>query len=485
VNFENLFQAIQEVQVLVVGDIMVDKYINGSVSRISPEAPVPVLLQSEGNTVLGGAGNVAANIAVLGAKVSLFGLIGKDASGECVISKTQEYGINNDGLFSCDKYKTTTKTRIVAAGQQIVRIDDEEVLKTDDASNNEILASIEASIHAASIVVLSDYNKGLFSNDLASKIIQLAKAHDVPIVVDPKSSDFSRYTGADVITPNRSELSDATGNKTNTDQEIETAGRQLIDQFSFDQVLATRSEQGLSIIKKNDIAHFPTRARQVFDVSGAGDTVISAYSIATATGLTSTEAALFANAAAAVSVSKRGTSVVTFHEVKAELLRQGSIFKSESTVVDWDSAHAQTTAWQKSGEQVGFTNGCFDILHYGHVSLLERAKNHCDRLIVGLNNDNSVTRLKGPDRPINTEMDRTAVIAALRCVDMVVLFEDDTPLELITHLQPDVLFKGADYSIEQVVGRDIVEGRGGRVVLLELEHGRSTTNVAKNLSDAN
>lgn len=481
---EQFFDTSADIRVLIVGDLILDRYIHGKVSRISPEAPVPVVLRSHEKKVLGGAGNVAANISTLGGTPVLCGLVGDDVGRQEFVDLCAETGIDTSGVVTSKRVCTIAKTRFVSGGSQIIRFDEETVEPLCDDDRAALLSVVEQQLESVEIVVLSDYNKGVFVNGLAQAIIAMAKRKNVPVIADPKGTDYSRYHGATTLTPNLKELSEAVGRAVYDDEDVLQAGRELIRSFDLDFLVATRSERGMSIIQRDKVAHLPTRAREVFDVSGAGDTVVASISLALATGLTPEEAAQVANAAAAIAVSKRGTAQVQRAEVRAEMMRQGSVSRSKGTVLELREARAAVDHWRSEGLRVGFTNGCFDILHFGHVSLLQRARSQCDRLIVGMNSDASVSRLKGPTRPINNEHDRSGVLSALRSVDAVVLFEQDTPLEVITALEPDVLFKGADYRIDQVVGREVVERIGGSVILLDLEDGRSTTNVVDKIRTA-
>lgn len=473
---------VRDVRILVVGDLILDKYIFGSVSRISPEAPVPVVLKSHEKRVLGGAGNVAANVVSLGGSATLVGLTGDDQNQEDFRELCEDVGIDKSGIVTSNRICTISKTRFVSSGNQIIRFDEEEVEALCDESQAEMLARIGSLLPSCQAVVLSDYNKGVFRSGLSLEIIALARAAGKPVIVDPKGSDYSRYAGATTLTPNLKELSEAVGRDVVTDDEVVEAARELIRDHDLDYLIATRSERGISVVEKTSVQHIPTRAREVFDVSGAGDTVIASFALAVAVGLNPQDAAQVANAAAAVAVSKRGTAQVHIEEVRTEMMRQGTFSRTHGAVLDWTEARSAVEHWQSEGLKVGFTNGCFDILHFGHVSALARARRSCDRLVIGLNMDESVRRLKGPDRPINDQHDRSAVLVELRSVDAVVMFREETPLELITKLQPDIIFKGADYTIENVVGREVVEGRGGKVVLLDLEDGRSTTGVVEKIS---
>ncbi|MEM0985094.1 MAG: D-glycero-beta-D-manno-heptose-7-phosphate kinase [Pseudomonadota bacterium] len=463
-------------RVVVVGDVMLDSYQYGDIERISPEAPVPVLRHARRASVLGGAGNVAANLAHLGGAPVLIGRVGADAAGEEVAALCEVGGISAE--LACDgRVPTVRKTRFVSAGQQILRLDEERLDPLDGDTRTAVVTAFDAALADARAVILSDYGKGLLSGDLAAALIERAKNRMVPVVVDPKGRDFSRYAGADVVTPNRKELSIAVGQDLSGDDAIIGAAREQIGAHGLGALLVTRSEEGLSLVSAEAAFHVSAEAREVFDVSGAGDTVVATFALALARGLDRADAARLANSAAGIAVAKRGTSTVSAGELREALRQSGAIAGRLRTPLTQEDAKRAVEAWRREGLTVGFTNGCFDILHVGHASILERARALCDRLVVGLNSDASVTRLKGDGRPVNPAGDRAALLLALRSVDAVVMFEEDTPLALIEALLPDVLVKGADYTLENVVGADCVLAHGGRVELLDLEPGRSTSAI--------
>jgi D-beta-D-heptose 7-phosphate kinase/D-beta-D-heptose 1-phosphate adenosyltransferase len=460
-------------RVLVVGDVMLDRFVYGRMERISPEAPVPILRHVREGRMLGGAGNVASNLRSLGGVPLLLGLIGCDAEGELVRKLCLEAGIAADGLVADRARATSLKTRFIAQGQQVLRYDREDCGPVDEATRTALLARFDAALDEAETVVLSDYGKGTLSGEVAAGLIARARARGRIVIVDPKGTDYARYRGASLVTPNLKELGDAVGTRPETEGELVEAARGLVERFELGRILVTRSAEGMSLIGIDEAEHIPAKAREVFDVSGAGDTVVSALALALAEGIGPLDAARIANAAAGIVVGKRGTAQVTPSEL-IFALRAGTP-AGEGSIVDAQTAASLAASWREQGLKVGFTNGCFDIIHAGHVALAEQARASCDKLIVAVNSDASVRRLKGLDRPINPEAARASVLAALGAVDLVVVFDEDTPQALIETIQPDVLVKGADYAIEAVVGAEFVLARGGIVKLVDLLPGHSTT----------
>lgn len=463
--------------VLVVGDFILDRFVNGVIERISPEAPIPVLHGRGEMSAMGGAGNVVCNIVSLGARAIPVSAIGADHAGDNLMRMLSELGVDTAGLSQDRGRMTSSKSRFSALNQQVLRFDEEEIRPLSDDEREVILGLFRKSLPLADIVVLSDYGKGMLLDGVAAELIGLCGAAGKRVIVDPKGRDYSRYAGATVVSPNRKELGEAVGRAVTSDDEVVDAARQLIGAHGFDFVLATRSEKGMSVVSGHDARHIPTQAREVFDVSGAGDTVVASFALSLAAGLDRQAAATVANAAAGVVVGKRGTARVSSEELVAALFRSDATSHSQRSVVDLETAEQIAAAWRREGLSIAFTNGCFDILHAGHVSLIQQARANADRLILGLNSDASVRRLKGEARPLNNAHDRALVLSALAAVDLVVVFEEDTPLSLIERLNPDVLVKGADYTIDTVVGADIVQAAGGRVVLARLVDGKSTTGM--------
>ena len=467
-------------RVLVVGDLMLDRYIYGSVDRISPEAPVPVLTVKRRSEMAGGAANVAGNIASLGTNVGLVGFVGADVAGEALRGFAARLGIDSKGLVQRQDCPTTIKTRLVAQNQQVLRMDEEMVTRSSLEDRSSLIGKVRENLAGVDVVTLSDYGKGVLTDGAAGEIISAARQAGCMILIDPKGRDYTRYRGADIITPNLHELAEATGMPVQGDQAVVSACRSLIGRCGFEAVVATRGKEGLSVVTAETIEHIPASAREVFDVSGAGDTVLATLSCALAGGVPLVEAARLANAAGGLVVGKIGTSQITRAELAAVLLRQEAGF-DDSKILLFEEASRRVAEWRGEGLKIGFTNGCFDLLHPGHVSLLRQARHFCDRLVVGLNSDDSVRRLKGPLRPVQNEIARATVLASLTSVDMVVIFHDDTPLRLIEAFRPDVLVKGADYRLDQVVGADAVEAAGGTVVLAKLSAGHSTSTTIERM----
>jgi len=472
-------------RVVCLGDIMLDRYVYGRVDRISPEAPIPVVAVEREAAMLGGVGNVARNVAALGGAASLLATIGDDEAGREVVRLiSQEERIDPDLITDIGR-ATTVKTRFIAGSQQLLRADQEVALPLSPESVDGIVEAARAEMKGAGAIVLSDYAKGCLSDNVLQAIIGTARDMGLPVIVDPKSADFSRYSGATLIKPNLKELALATGMPCETDSEVLDAAHEALIRANADAILVTRSQAGMTLITRDDtrldISHFPAQAIEVFDVSGAGDTVLATLGLAVASGADLKQAASIANATAGLVVAKVGTAVVYPSEL-TRALHSADVTKADQKVCSLTEAEDIAARWRAQGQTIGFTNGCFDLVHPGHLSLLRQARAECDRLVVGLNSDSSVKALKGESRPLQSEAARALVLASLEDVDMVIIFSDDTPLELISTLKPDVLVKGADYTVDTVVGADIVQANGGRVVLAELVPGQSTTRTIERLN---
>ena len=479
----SLVESLSGARVLCVGDIMLDRFVTGSVERISPEAPIPVLHVTGEEAMLGGAGNVVRNLGSLGAKATFVSALGPDAPGD----EIDRLLVDQDGveptLLRVDGRQTAIKTRFVAGTQQMLRADRETVGPLPEASRADLVAAARAKLDDCAVLILSDYGKGVLDAGVAGELIAAAREAGRPVIVDPKGTDYARYEGASLLTPNRKELQEATRMPLGSPEEIEAAARSLIERFSLGGVLATLGADGMMLVPaEGDVTQLAAEAREVFDVSGAGDTVVATLSAALAAGAALPDAAYLANVAAGIVVAKVGTATAYAADLVAALHHQ-DISDAEAKVLTLEQAQDRIAGWRRQGLSVGFTNGCFDLLHPGHVSILRQARAACDRLVVGLNSDASVSRLKGPERPVQTEASRGTVLASLSTVDTVVIFGEDTPLTLIETLKPDVLVKGADYTVEEVVGADIVQGYGGRVLLAALEDGHSTTATIQRMNN--
>jgi D-beta-D-heptose 7-phosphate kinase/D-beta-D-heptose 1-phosphate adenosyltransferase len=487
VDFEEALRLVAQQTVLCVGDIMLDDFVYGDVTRISPEAPTPVLTVKHSTIEIGGAGNVARNIAALGAQCIFVALVGKDEGGSKLTDALAKLGSVVPKLVVDPARQTTRKVRFVSEhhSAHLVRADWETVGPISAESEAAIIAHAVAAIPKADAVVLSDYAKGTLSERVIRGVIEAARRSGRPVIVDPKGHDYRIYRGATVMTPNAKELAAAVHRPVATEAEIAAAAAELASLTQSEAVLVTRSEEGMSLHVEGEApVHIPAYPVKVRDVSGAGDTVAAVMAVLLAMKTPYEFAMRAANAAAAVVVGKRGTSTVSLAELRHRILPAASLAPEDKIVFDWSVLDERLEAWRRQGLRIGFTNGCFDLLHRGHVKLLAEARAACDRLVVGLNSDASTARLKGAGRPINPAEGRAEVLAALEAVDLVVVFEQDTPLELIKRVRPAVLVKGADYRLEDVVGRDVVEGAGGDVILVTLVPGHSTTGIVQRSAES-
>ncbi|MDO8607114.1 MAG: D-glycero-beta-D-manno-heptose-7-phosphate kinase [Phaeospirillum sp.] len=475
-------ELLRNTPVLCIGDVMLDRFVYGSVDRVSPEAPIPVLFIERETAMLGGAGNVVRNLVALGAAPAFLSVVGDDPAGREVTRLVGEHGEIDPCIVVETGRQTTIKTRFFASHQQLLRADRESRLAVSDPIRDQLLTRADRLLAKAGVMVLSDYGKGVLAPMIAGELIRRAKAQGKKVVVDPKGADYSIYAGATIVTPNRKELFEATGMPVDGDDAVIAAARHLIATCALEAVLVTRSQDGMTLVTADGEAHhLAAEAREVFDVSGAGDTVVATLAAAIASGASLLEGAHLANVAAGIVVGKVGTAVAYAEEVVAAL-HHGDLTAGESKIMAQGAATEIVARWHRKGKKVGFTNGCFDLLHPGHVAILTQAKAACDRLVVGLNSDASVQRLKGPTRPVQSEASRATVLSSLASVDLVVIFGEDTPLRLIESLRPDVLVKGADYTIDKVVGADLVQSWGGKVVLADLVNGQSTTNTIKRMN---
>lgn len=461
---------------LVVGDMMVDKYIIGSVDRISPEAPVPVLFQRKIERKLGGTGNVIVNAVSLGAKVRAIGCVGNDSEGRYFRESLKKMGV--DGRYIFTKNSTIVKTRVSAANQQFMRIDEEVVTPPTEDIVNTIRFEIADIMDGVTAVVLSDYAKGFLIESLCQIIIQAAREREIPVLVDPKGKSGSKYRGATAITPNNREFLELNGlSMLPTEDEIAVIGQRFCQKNEIDYLIFTRSEKGISTVscETGEKKDYPTVAQEVIDVTGAGDTVVTTLAIAMSSGMNLSKCVKIANTAASIVIARFGAAQTTIEELNAALLPASKISN------DINITLAKIEELRRHGKRIVFTNGCFDLLHAGHISSLRQAREFGDVLVVGVNSDDSIRRLKGAKRPIVDLQNRMILLAALECVDFVIPFEQDTPQSLIEQLKPDVLVKGKDWEDKEVAGGEFVKSLGGTVEFIELEQGLSTTNIIEKI----
>lgn len=468
-------------RIAVIGDIMVDRYIYGKVERISPEAPVPVNKVDHITSTLGGAANVASNLANLDCQVFMGGLVGDDEYGTLLRELLSQAGIDDKGLVTRAGHATTTKLRVLGARQQMMRLDFEEIAPLNDDEELGIFWWLSQLIaDGLDGIILSDYGKGCLTDKVAQRVIAAARTARIPILVDPKGTDWTKYNGADFVTPNMKELGDCLGRPVpNEGDAIAAAAQELQEKYEFAHLMVTRSEKGITVISREGrVWNNPASAQEVFDVSGAGDTVAAAFLSAIAGGLSIRTSLQIANAAAGIVVAKVGTYPIH----RQELLKLWQALQTEPWApyrpLSWEETAARIQKWQEKGETVVFTNGCFDILHRGHVLYLQQAAMLGKHLVIGLNSDASVKRLKGAARPFVQEEDRAVLLSALACVDEVVIFDQDTPRELLAVLKPDILVKGGDYRKEDVIGRESVK----RVEIISFEEGYSTTGLVNKIA---
>lgn len=482
-HYSKLKKTFEETAVLVIGDIILDLYVSGQSTRISPEAPIPVVAVENSTYVLGGAANVANNLRTLGAKTHLMGIIGNDPEGKIIKSILKDKKINNSYIVT-DNRPTTLKTRILCQQQQMIRLD-REVTKTLSVETQKIfLKGFYSSCkkHSFKAIIISDYDKGCITPVVLKEVFSFAKKNKIPVVVDPKNHDFSIYKGASYIKPNLSETSLAIKQPLNgaNEKEIELAGFKLLKLTNADGILISRNKYGMSLIRKKSNFHVTAKATEVSDVSGAGDTVLSVFTLGIASGLSPEFSTELSNVAAGIVVQKHGTATVTPEEIFKTI-----DFSHQQKAMPRNELKHFVQMEQALGNKIVFTNGCFDLLHVGHVKLLEESKKQGNILVVAINSDQSVKKLKGNGRPLISQEDRAKLLLSLSCVDYVVIFDEATPRNLINLLKPDVLVKGGDYSYKQIVGWDILESYGGKVMTIDLVQGKSTTKTLHKILENN
>jgi len=477
---ESIFTRAQGIRVLVIGDLMLDEYLWGRAERISPEAPVQVVDVKREDLRLGGAGNVANNLTAFGCRVSVCSVIGGDENGTHLRRVFTGKGVDVEGVFEDPRRMTSKKTRVLASNQQIVRIDRETRDDLGGEMEDRILAFVADPAMAWDIILVSDYGKGVLTGRVLAGVIAEAAGRGVPVIVDPKGHDFSKYRGATIITPNRKEAEVASRIPITDGASLDRAASRLLEEGDYRALLVTRSSEGMSLFLRDaDPVHIPTVAREVYDVTGAGDTVVATLGLGLACGLGFAEAARLANVAAGIAVGKVGTSTVSPEEIIGSIRHEHQ--DSDTKIKNLDVLASIIEGEKGKGKRVAFTNGCFDLLHVGHVKYLQKARTFGDLLVLGLNSDASVRRLKGEKRPLIGQNERAHILAALDCIDYLVVFEEDTPIRLLETLRPDVLVKGGDYTPDRVVGKELVESYGGRIELVEFVDGKSTTNIIEKI----
>ena len=474
-DIEYLLSILPKLKLLVIGDLILDRYVWGTAARISPEAPIPVVKVDREETRLGGAGNVVNNLISLGCNVQIASMVGTDEAGAELKQLLQEKGVATAGIQSDSKRTTTCKTRIIAGHQQMVRLDDEDCLLIDSFQEDRLLKFVEQALGDVDVVLVSDYLKGVLGDRTLGEIIRISKEHSCPVVVDPKGRDFSRYRGASLLTPNQREAELATNSEIHNHDSLLETGHSIYRDLDLGALLITRGHRGMSLFTDGQPIHLAADTREVYDVSGAGDTVLSLCAAGLASGFSIATSAELANLVAGIVVGKVGTATVSPAELLTAALAKDQGIGNK--VLSQDHLSTVLEGYHQSAKKIVFTNGCFDLLHAGHVQYLQKARKLGDLLVLGLNSDESIRRLKGEKRPLLHQAERAQILAALDCVDYITIFEDDTPLELIKLIKPAVLAKGGDYVAAEVVGREFVEGYGGRLVLLEFEDGKSTTNI--------
>ncbi|MBF0132266.1 MAG: bifunctional D-glycero-beta-D-manno-heptose-7-phosphate kinase/D-glycero-beta-D-manno-heptose 1-phosphate adenylyltransferase HldE [Magnetococcales bacterium] len=482
-----LTQRFSGTTILVAGDLMLDRYLWGEVSRISPEAPVPVVRLNRESESAGAAANVAMNLVRLGLQCRLAGFVGNDPDGVKLTELITAAGIDPSAIHQLPHHPTITKTRIIGGHQQMLRLDLEETRPPDAEDRDRFIAHVIQILDTPptpAAVILSDYGKGTLGRETCQALIQAARSRNLPVIVDPKGVDYSRYQGATALTPNRRELAEAIPWPYADLAGLLAKGEQMIPSLGLDFLTVTLSELGIALLEQDTPPRLiPAMAKEVFDVSGAGDTVVATLAAGLAAGLSRMEAIHLANLAAGVVVGKVGTTPITHPELLTALSTDVTMGEADK-ICDQNKAITRVNAWRELGNKIVFTNGCFDLLHAGHVTYLEQARRLGQRLIVGLNTDASVRQLKGPSRPVTNEHDRARILAALASVDMVVFFNDETPLALIELFKPHILVKGADYTVEQVVGHTQVQHWGGKVVLVPLLEGKSSSRLLETIKTA-
>jgi len=479
-KFKYFFDNKQRPKVLVIGDLILDEYLWGGMTRISPEAPVPILEAKSENLSMGGAANVANNLAALGCDVYLIGAIGQDEKGDRLLELIQGKGIHTEGIFRFVHRPTTSKMRIIAHNQQILRIDKEDNRPITEETEKKIIQFTNQILPEMDGVICSDYRKGVLTEKVVKNLMHRAQNSKKIVIVDPKSADFSLYKGATVLTPNQNEVERSVPIKVNSAEDLERAAEYLLTLTRGEALLVTRGKDGMTLYQnKKQPVDIDTVAKEVYDVTGAGDTVVSVFGMAVFSGFNFHDAAWLSNMAGSIVVGKVGTAVVTLNEIN-EFLEE-EMLRTSHTILELEELKKLVSLAKSTGKTVVFTNGCFDLIHGGHIEFLQKAKSLGHILVIGLNSDASVRAIKGDGRPIKTQEERANILSALRYVDYITIFDESTPEHLIGEIRPDILVKGDDYKIDEVVGREIVEGYGARVELIPIVKGLSTTNTVEQI----
>jgi D-beta-D-heptose 7-phosphate kinase/D-beta-D-heptose 1-phosphate adenosyltransferase len=473
----NIIKLFKKTKVFLIGDIMLDRYVFGRVSRISPEAPVPIFLKESFREVLGGSGNVLNNLASLGTKTSYLSIIGNDENGKKIKRILKSLNISNYILTTDKSRKTTIKTRYISNSQQIIRVDEELTDNISRKIENELIKKIDKLLKNKDVIVISDYNKGLITKKLCEYIINKGNLLKIPIIIDPKNENFNIYKNATLITPNQLEASKISQMHVVSDKETERCGKTIMKKYNIKNVLVTRGEKGLSLISRKESLHSPTISKAVYDVSGAGDTVLAVIASCIPNNIDKIKTLTLANKAAGKVIGKVGTSSITLQE-----LFNNEITSSSNKIFDIKLLCEKLKRDREKGLKIGFTNGCFDVLHYGHLSYIERSRQHCDKLIIALNSDSSVKKIKGKNRPINNQLYRAKILSSLEFCDYVIIFNEKTPLSIIKKIKPDLITKGGDYKNKKIVGEDEVKKWGGIVISLDFIKGLSSTKVIDKLN---
>jgi len=484
-SISKFFERAPKFKIVCIGDVILDHFVIGDTKRISPEGPIPILTVEKEDFHLGGAGNVVRNLSALGVRIDFFSIVGNDINGRKIGKLLKAHKGVKYRLFTQDGKRTPLKTRFISSNQQLLRTDQETTEEAPVSIESKMLAGVKKSLKSCSALIISDYGKGSLSSRILSKVIKDANRRNVPIIVDPKGFNYQKYKGSYVVAPNLHELSQVVQMSVKTQREVISASRCLLSRYRFKFLVVTRSSEGMSVIHRNpktNVVHLPAETREVYDVSGAGDTVVAVLAVLIGAGYAITDAARISNIAAGVVVEKAQTAVVYPHEILSRL-KDKSFFFGDKKVMDLPTIKENIHLWRQKGLKIGFTNGCFDLIHPGHIFLIEQAKKECDKLIVAINNDDSVKSIKGKNRPIQSDHSRASILSALESVDAVTIFSEKTPLKLIKFIKPDVLVKGSDYKVNQVVGGGFIEQSGGRVKVISLLSGFSSSKTISRLKD--